>query len=158
MRTEALDCVEVPKNAYLLRIHYESAGLMFLEEEVAAGGEGVRWKVATGYFGYRSQLRAARLLVGWTQEELARKSGIERLVITRYENSTTKNISFNYLEVMSLTFKEAGVTLLNNGEHGAGVRWTSPQVRVQPEQRSIYRSPPNLPHDSMTLVENATTA
>jgi transcriptional regulator with XRE-family HTH domain len=58
MRTEALDCVEVPKNAYLLRIHYESAGLMFLEEEVAAGGEGVRWKVATGYFGYRSQLRA----------------------------------------------------------------------------------------------------
>lgn len=76
-----------------------------------------------------SQLRAARALLGWSQDDLAARSGISKPTIARLELGTgelagyasTRNKVVGALEA-------AGVTFLGDGETvagGPGVRLSS---------------------------------
>lgn len=43
-------------------------------------------------------LRPVRLEKGWTQEELARRSGVDKSTISRIENGQTRGVGFGIVE------------------------------------------------------------
>jgi transcriptional regulator with XRE-family HTH domain len=56
-----------------------------------------------------AQIRAARLLLGWSQSQLAKESRVSESTIRRVENGV--------IGVRENTFATVGVTLLNAGVH-----------------------------------------
>ncbi len=65
-----------------------------------------------------AQCRAARALLQWSQEDLARKAGINPVTLRNYENkkSSAQRASF---AVMRQALETAGVDLTEQG-HGIG--------------------------------------
>jgi transcriptional regulator with XRE-family HTH domain len=64
------------------------------------------------------QSRAARGLLHWTQNDLARKAGISAVTIRNYENGKTEPNPAT-LVVLKQTFEKAGIEFIANGR---GVR------------------------------------
>lgn len=59
--------------------------------------------------------RAARALVGWTQAELERQSGICDTVISDYERGATKGFSQLSLQCMKDALMRAGIVFVSEG-------------------------------------------
>ena len=60
----------------------------------------------------QKQIKAARVLLGWSQRDLAEKSGVSIQTITKLEAGKKKVWVADY--VMN-AFKEAGVIFIDNG-------------------------------------------
>jgi transcriptional regulator with XRE-family HTH domain len=71
------------------------------------------------------QIRAARALLGWTQLDLARESGISEVSIKNIERGSTDPRA-STLAAIENAFETAGVIFLDPGvarDGGAGVRF-----------------------------------
>lgn len=75
------------------------------------------------------QIRAARALAGWTQEELAIKAGISAAALNNLERGATDPRSSTLVAIQK-AFTEAGVVFLDTGSAsisgGQGVRLERP--------------------------------
>lgn len=56
----------------------------------------------------RRLIRAGRALLGWSQQELADRAGVQRLVVVRYENGTQIPHPRN-MDCLIAAFDQAGV-------------------------------------------------
>jgi transcriptional regulator with XRE-family HTH domain len=65
------------------------------------------------------QCIAARDLLGWTREELEKKSKISRSTLAEFERGN-RNLRMDNFEKLLNTFEEAGIKFVNN-EKGVGV-------------------------------------
>lgn len=69
--------------------------------------------------------RAARGLLNWTQDELARAAGVCRSTIRDFEQGRHA-LQRAKQDAIAAALGNAGVELLGEGEHGVGVRLTRP--------------------------------
>lgn len=69
----------------------------------------------------RAQCRAARALLGITQAQLARKSGVSLRTIASFETREHDPIPAN-LSALRRAFESAGVIFLDSNGEGPGVR------------------------------------
>lgn len=65
-------------------------------------------------------MRAGRALLGWSQDDLARRAGVQRQVVSTYENGTRTPHPAN-LERLIAALREAGVTEIMHRDGSAGV-------------------------------------
>jgi predicted transcriptional regulator len=75
------------------------------------------------------QIRAARALIGWTQADLARASGVSEIAIKNMERGKT-DPRMSTLSAIERAFAEAGVMFLESGDirtGGPGGRLKDPQ-------------------------------
>ncbi len=121
-RLEQGTYVRVTDPALNVRIYYEQQGLKFLHENDKSQ-IGVRWKRPTSHdILRRTQLHAARVLVGLTQPELAEKAGIGRTALTRFENGKTSSPAIFLIDAVKEALSHEGVRFLSNtDEEGFGV-------------------------------------
>jgi DNA-binding XRE family transcriptional regulator len=68
------------------------------------------------------QSRAARGLLHWTQEDLAKEAGVSALTISKFEAGLTTPVP-STLAVLKIAFEKAGVEFLD----GDGVRLRRPR-------------------------------
>ena len=79
----------------------------------------------------KSQVRAARALLGWSQDELATRSGVSVATIRRQEPGTgTFNATDDVVTKIAAAFESAGVEMVQGTDlKGQGVRWSRPSDR-----------------------------
>ena len=70
------------------------------------------------------QCRAARALLGWTQNELAKRASISAVSIRAFEKGGDMRESNRKL--LRLTFEREGVTIIDQNGGGPGVRLRDP--------------------------------
>lgn len=68
-----------------------------------------------------AQCRAARALIGWTQQDLALAAGIGKVTVRQFEigNAEPRQAT---LTVMKMALEAAGVEFIDENGGGAGVR------------------------------------
>jgi transcriptional regulator with XRE-family HTH domain len=75
-----------------------------------------------------AQCRAARGLVGWSQQELAKNAGVGTVAIHQLESGTSQPRRAT-LDVVRRAFEAAGVEFIDENGGGAGVRLRKPSDR-----------------------------
>ena len=65
--------------------------------------------------------RAARALLGWSQDELARRSGVGRVTIADYERGKSALMRGNVALIVA-TFDAAGVEVIQQGQGAVVLR------------------------------------
>jgi predicted transcriptional regulator len=78
-----------------------------------------------------AQCRAARGLVGWSQQELAKNAGVGTVVIHQLESGTSQPRRAT-LDVVRRAFEAAGVEFIDENGGGAGVRLRKPRKAEEP--------------------------
>ncbi|MEQ1943522.1 helix-turn-helix domain-containing protein [Mesorhizobium sp. VNQ89] len=73
-----------------------------------------------------SQIRAARALLGLTQNDLVERSGVSFATIQRMETIGTGRSSVANLDAVQKALEKAGVQFIPENGGGAGVRMTKP--------------------------------
>jgi transcriptional regulator with XRE-family HTH domain len=71
-----------------------------------------------------AQIRAARALLGWRQEDLSKASGVGAATVRRVESSNSRTTSYvSTLSRIQAAFETAGVLFIDDdGSAGFGVR------------------------------------
>jgi transcriptional regulator with XRE-family HTH domain len=69
-----------------------------------------------------SQCRAARALIGWSQQELASQAGVGIMTVHQLEKDGSQPRRAT-LEVVERALESAGVEFIEENGGGAGVRW-----------------------------------
>lgn len=67
----------------------------------------------------KAQIRAARALLGWSQDDLADAAGLSRPTIDRAERTKTSDAT---IEAIRLALEKAGVEFIAENGAGPGVR------------------------------------
>lgn len=67
------------------------------------------------------QIRAARALIGWTREDLAKESGVTVRTLVRIENSQTVP-RLATLQALTAALETAGIEFIPENGSGPGVR------------------------------------
>jgi transcriptional regulator with XRE-family HTH domain len=75
------------------------------------------------------QLRAARGLLGWSQSELAERSGLSLPTVKRVESGTGPRVSNEARIKLQRALESAGVEFINENGGGPGVRLRKRQQR-----------------------------
>ena len=70
---------------------------------------------------FAAQVRAARALLGWSQQDLSDKSGVSRIVIARIEQGVS-DPRISTVGAVQKALAEAGVTLFAEADGSHGVR------------------------------------
>jgi hypothetical protein len=79
-----------------------------------------------------SQIRAARALLRWSADNLAKNSGVGVATIRRLElTEGIPSSNAQTLDSIKKTFESAGVEFLGNPEDGTGVRFKPGLKRLQ---------------------------
>ena len=73
------------------------------------------------------QIRAARALLGWSQQQLADKAIVSLNAITRLEKGKVDS-RLSTVSAVERALAKAGVDFLPAGERGEGVRLRSPKA------------------------------
>jgi predicted transcriptional regulator len=73
------------------------------------------------------QIRAARALLGWSQQQLADKAIVSLNAVTRMEKGKVDS-RLSTLSAIEKALTRAGVEFLPAGERGEGVRLRSPKA------------------------------
>jgi transcriptional regulator with XRE-family HTH domain len=68
-----------------------------------------------------AQCRAARGLIGWSQQDLAKNAGVGTVAVHQLENGTSQPRRAT-LDVIKRAFEAAGVEFIDENGGGAGVR------------------------------------
>lgn len=68
------------------------------------------------------QVRAARALLNWTQQELGEKSGLSLTTIKRMESIGTGRSAAENVDAVQRTLEAAGVVFIPSNGAGVGVR------------------------------------
>ena len=71
------------------------------------------------------QSRAARGLLKWSQDDLAKAASCSRPLVSKYEDG--QPVSDVYVRAISTALADAGVTVVEENGGGAGVRWRTPR-------------------------------
>ncbi|TAX51862.1 MULTISPECIES: helix-turn-helix domain-containing protein [Rhizobium] len=125
-RLERLSYPKPTEAAHKVRRFYVNEGLEFLDANKTAGA-GVRWKTGgqEDYF-HRRQVNAARVLMDLSQTQLAKKLGVVRSVVTKYESGAVKTPDPGFIEhAVRVLEAEGAVFLPDTAVKGAGVRLVS---------------------------------
>jgi predicted transcriptional regulator len=79
------------------------------------------------------QIKAARALLGWSQDDLARLSGVSSPTIKRLEASGEGAIGGRVEtgDALIAALQKAGVQFIPENGRGAGVRLTKPERRAR---------------------------
>jgi transcriptional regulator with XRE-family HTH domain len=80
-----------------------------------------------------SQCRAARALIGWSQQELAVQAGVGIMTVHQLEKDGSQSRRAT-LEVVQRALEAAGVEFIEENGEGAGVRWRKSQSPNAPLQ------------------------
>ena len=80
-----------------------------------------------------SQCRAARALIGWSQQELAVQAGVGIMTVHQLEKDGSQPRRAT-LEVVQRALETAGVEFIEENGGGAGVRWRKRQSLNAPLQ------------------------
>lgn len=72
-----------------------------------------------------AQCRAARGLIGWSQQELAKSAGVGTVAVHQLESGTSQPRRAT-LDVIRRAFEKAGVEFIEENGGGAGVRLRRP--------------------------------
>jgi transcriptional regulator with XRE-family HTH domain len=72
-----------------------------------------------------AQCRAARGLIGWSQQELAKNAGVGTVAVHQLESGTSQPRRAT-LDVIRRAFEKAGVEFIEENGGGAGVRLRKP--------------------------------
>lgn len=72
------------------------------------------------------QIKAARALVGWSQSELARASGLSLPTIKRMEKLGPGRSSADNVDSVQKALEQSGVAFIAENGGGAGVRLKEP--------------------------------
>jgi transcriptional regulator with XRE-family HTH domain len=78
-----------------------------------------------------SQCRAARALIGWSQQELASQAGVGIMTIHQLEKDGSQSRRAT-LEVVQRALESAGVEFIEENGKGAGVRWRKKKSQNAP--------------------------
>ena len=71
-----------------------------------------------------AQIRAARALVDWSRERLAKESGVGASALMRLESANgIPSGNIKTFDAVQKTFENAGIEFIGTPEKGAGVRW-----------------------------------
>jgi len=73
------------------------------------------------------QIRAARALLGWSQQQLADKAIVSLNAVTRMEKGKVDS-RLSTVSAVEKALTKAGVEFLPAGERGEGVRMRSPKA------------------------------
>jgi predicted transcriptional regulator len=73
------------------------------------------------------QIRAARALLGWSQQQLADKAIVSLNAVTRMEKGRVDS-RMSTITALEKTLSKAGVEFLPAGDKGEGVRMKSPKA------------------------------
>jgi len=73
------------------------------------------------------QIRAARALLGWSQQQLADKAIVSLNAVTRLEKGKVDS-RLSTVNAVERALTKAGVDFLPGGEKGEGVRLRSPKT------------------------------
>ena len=68
------------------------------------------------------QMRAARALLGWTQRELSKASGVSEPTIKLMENRGTQRSAMANVMAVKKALEDAGIVFIDPNGEGAGVR------------------------------------
>ena len=71
------------------------------------------------------QCRAARALLDWTQEELAKRAGVSRSTVRGFENGQHEPHRANAAMIQA-ALEQAGVVFIEADDQGEGVRFQFP--------------------------------
>ncbi len=72
---------------------------------------------------FGAQIKAARVLAGWSQEDLASKAGVGIMTVKRFEASKNEFGTVASLSKMKKALEEAGIVFIDAGpDGGPGVR------------------------------------
>lgn len=66
------------------------------------------------------QVRAARSILGWSQKDLAARSGVSLSTLNRLERGDGDS-SVHSLRMIQATFEQAGIQFINNPDGSIGV-------------------------------------
>ena len=69
-----------------------------------------------------AQSRAARALIGWSQAELAKASGVAASLIDRFESGESGALPAQAIRKIQAALEKAGVTFVPKNGGGVGVR------------------------------------
>ena len=106
------------------------------------------------------QVRAARGLIGWSQEDLAREAKIGRATLADFESGKREPYS-STLEAIRSALELAGVIFVEENGEGPGVRLRKTQMRRLPDERQRSEAAKNYArewtqyckdHDSMAFA------
>ncbi|MGI9475100.1 MAG: helix-turn-helix domain-containing protein [Hyphomicrobiaceae bacterium] len=74
------------------------------------------------------QLRAARALLNWSQDDLATAAGVAVMMIKNYERHLSDPRLSSMIKLKT-TLEEAGVEFIDaTDDVGAGLRWSTPRA------------------------------
>jgi predicted transcriptional regulator len=73
------------------------------------------------------QIRAARALLGWSQQQLADKAIVSLNALARLEKGNVDS-RMSTLQAVEKALAKAGIEFLSAGEKGEGVRLRSPKL------------------------------
>ena len=79
-----------------------------------------------------SQCRAARGLLGWTQENLARQSAVAKKTIADFERGAPRRQQPRTLADLRASFERAGLEFIDEDEGGEGLRFRQRRDERQP--------------------------
>jgi len=75
-----------------------------------------------------AQIRAARAMLEWTREQLAKASGVSHSAIADFEKGRNASMLTETARKLIDAFSDAGVEFTDaTKQHGAGVRWKASQ-------------------------------
>ncbi|MBY3117275.1 helix-turn-helix domain-containing protein [Rhizobium laguerreae] len=120
----------LPREAWILKAHYQQAGVEFTE---AGGGHGagIRWRKpgtvledeTLDHFGSRI-IRASRGLANLSQRELAKAAGVDPSFIARLEKNRYDAVNERALSSLIKGLQAKNVEMTSETTaFGAGVRW-----------------------------------
>jgi transcriptional regulator with XRE-family HTH domain len=76
-----------------------------------------------------AQCRAARGLIGWSQQELAKNAGVGTVAVHQLESGVSQPRRAT-LDVIRRAFEKAGVEFIDENGGGAGVRLRKPSEKA----------------------------
>lgn len=74
-----------------------------------------------------AQCRAARALLDWSQEQLAKNAHVSRATIADFERNFREPIRNNMISIAS-ALEAAGITFIGEDDEGAGVRFRKVEI------------------------------